>query len=200
MRSKRVEMSTAEGTRRRCYRHAAFSVVELMVVIAIILTLAALSFPAFVSARLRAKIEDDKQRLHQCQLACALYQIDSGSSSSLPFGLPSALDAIVEFKAGRTFYGLRSSDMHSACGRHPMSLTPIFQWFLGDAPTGAGAEFLQRHGEQTPLFVDHNCNDPNLDLDAEWVTKRGIAVLANGSLVVRMRPGFIGRHTFWEMK
>ena len=176
----------------------AYTIVELMVVIAIIFVIAALSFPAFVSARFRAKIEDDKQRLHQCQLACALYQIDSGSSSSLPFGLPSALDAIGEFKAGRKFYGLKSSDFHSACGRHPTSLTPVFHWFLGDAPTGAGAEFVQRHGEQTPLFIDPNCNDPYLDLEAEWVIKRGIAVLVDGSLVVRMGKGFIGRHTFWE--
>ncbi len=176
----------------------AFSIVELMVVIGIILTLAALSLPAFVSARQRAKIEDDKQRLHQCQLACSLYQIDSGSTSSLPFGLPSPIDAIMEWKAGRSFYGLQAKDFHSACGKHPRWLSPAFQWFLGDRPSGAAADFFERHGEQTPLFVDINCNDASVDITEDFVTKRGIAVLVDGSLVVKQGQGNVNSHRFWE--
>jgi len=55
----------------------AFSLAELIVVVAILLILAALLFPVFSQTKIRAKILDCQARLHQDGLALQMYRADN---------------------------------------------------------------------------------------------------------------------------
>jgi hypothetical protein len=176
---------------------AGFTIVELVTVIAILLTLAALLVPVYARSKESAKIADDFTRLHQCQLACAMYQTDHGYEGALPFGLPDIESAMRGLKLSG-FYGLKMEQTASACGRHPLSLTEYFDWWLFAPPTPRELAYLEHYGERSPLFIDENCNDAGVDITAEFVTKRAIAVLVNGTVVTRTREGNPFSEKFWE--
>ena len=57
-------------------RRAAFSLVELMVVIALIMVLAALAFPVFRSAKAQAHATVCASQFHQVSLASTIYLTD----------------------------------------------------------------------------------------------------------------------------
>src|SRR5205085_10911668 len=62
----------------------AFTLVELLIVIAIVITLAGLLFPALSSAKKRSKMALAESNLHHCYLALAIYQEADGTWEDLP--------------------------------------------------------------------------------------------------------------------
>ena len=63
--------------RLRIMRRLGFTLIEILVVIAIIMVLAALLFPVFNSAKLEAKHKECQMRLKQLTTALNLYRIDN---------------------------------------------------------------------------------------------------------------------------
>jgi prepilin-type N-terminal cleavage/methylation domain-containing protein len=98
------------GSERRCAKHA-FTLVELLVVIAVIAILAALLLPALIGAKERAKRAACKNCIRQFSVAIHLYgndhedHVPSGASNKpdddhLPVISTATSNAIVEYCAG----------------------------------------------------------------------------------------------------
>jgi prepilin-type N-terminal cleavage/methylation domain-containing protein len=63
----------------RSYPPGGFTVIELLIVLAIIVTLAAIAFPAYQNIREKANVSKDLHNLRQIGLAIHLYADDNGS-------------------------------------------------------------------------------------------------------------------------
>ena len=61
----------------RAFR-AAFTLIELLIVVAIIAILAAIAVPNFLEAQMRAKLTRSKSDLRTCSVAWETYRIDNG--------------------------------------------------------------------------------------------------------------------------
>jgi len=179
-----------------CRKRQGFTIVEVLVVIAIVATLAALMFPVFARSKRQGFIDKDVEKLHQCQLATALYQHDNDGAGVPPYSLPLPRDWLNQFKRGGTFYGTDESSWTSACGRHPSSPSPNFVFFADTGPVASRAYSL--HGERTILMADENCNDASVDVSADFITKLGLGVLIDGTLVRRLHQGAVYSFYFWD--
>jgi prepilin-type N-terminal cleavage/methylation domain-containing protein len=175
---------------------SAFTIVEVLVVVAILATLAAILFPVFSRSKKEGFITKDVQKLHQCQLATALYQTDNDSGGVPPYHLPLPPDWLNQFKRGQTFYGTDAASWTSACGWHPLSNSPNFVFFADAGPDGVRAYAL--HGERTILIADVNCNEADVDVNADFLTKLGLGVLLDGTLVRTLHQGNVYSFYFWD--
>lgn len=66
-------------------RQRAFTLIELLIVVAIIAILAAIAVPNFLEAQIRAKISRAKSDMRTLALACESYRIDDGKYPIMPF-------------------------------------------------------------------------------------------------------------------
>ena len=173
-----------------------FTVLELLVVISIIGVIAAIAFPTISAAKRQAKITDNLSRLHSCQLAVALYRVDHEGDGALGLGLPDLLDIVISIKEKGDFYGAAKAQWQSACATHPNTTPHTFTYFPGDDPS-ALKEYAE-YGESTILLADEQCSDPGVDVSATYVTKLGMGVRLDGTLVRRMRKGDVDSFSFWR--
>lgn len=173
-----------------------FTITELLVVIAILSIVASIVLPTAVSSRFQAYVADNQMRLHQCQIAVSLYQLDNDGISDRPHSLPDPFDYLSTIKVSGSFYGSTIDQWTSACGWHPKGLTSRFVLFSTRELQGVTS--YDRLGEQTILIADANCNPSNVDLQAAFVTKRGMGVLINGTLVQRRHTGDVYTYQYWE--
>ena len=58
------------------FKTVGFTIIEMLIVLAVIATLAALLFPVFARARGRAQMTSCASNLHQIYIACAIYTVD----------------------------------------------------------------------------------------------------------------------------
>jgi prepilin-type N-terminal cleavage/methylation domain-containing protein len=179
-----------------CRCKQGFSVVEVLVVIAILATLAALLFPVYYQSKKQAYISVDVQKLHQCQIATSLYQQDNDSLGVGPYHLPLPPDWLEEFSHHQSFYGTKSTDWESACGWHPLSRAPTFVAFSAGGQDSLAA--YATNGEKTILIANEECNDEGVDVSSSFVTKLGLGVLVDGTLVRRIHQGNVYTFAFWN--
>lgn len=96
----------------------------------------------------------------------------------------------------RKFHGLTFEAASSGCGRHPTSPTSRFiMRFGGGAPMELRVR--QRYGEASLLFTDANCNPPDVDLKADFVTKYAVGINLDGTLVSKKKQGSPDSDLFW---
>lgn len=172
-----------------------FSLVEVVTVVAILGLLVALVARTSSAANRQARQSDNRSRLHQSQLAVAMYQADHEGGPVM--GLPSVLDVFVPIKVSGQFYGAPRSTFVSACGRHPLGKPGTFQYFPG-LLEAREVEFYAEYREEGILFADHHCNDPTVDISSAYTTKHAMGVLVNGSLLSRRKQGDVETFTFWR--
>jgi Tfp pilus assembly major pilin PilA len=164
---------------------------ELLIVLAILVVLAALLFPVYGNAKRAAQVSVTMSRLAQCQLAISLYRADHEPDSAT-MGLPSMETVLNARNLKGSFYGATDEQWRSGCGQHRTGETPYFYMFFDSL------DYMLKAGEDAILLVDEQCNDGSVDLRAEYMTRRAIAVRLNGTIVQRQRRGSAGRPMFWE--
>jgi prepilin-type N-terminal cleavage/methylation domain-containing protein len=173
----------------------AFTIVEGLVVAAIIAVLAAVTYPVITHAKAEALITKDITKLRNCQLAVSLYRSDNEQLSILPLGLPSMGDVAAAWKRA-SFYGTNENDWNSACGWHPSSDSPGFVLF--GSKDEEARRYYDQHGDASILLVDLNCNEARVNLRAPFVNKRALGVLVNGTAVRRVHAGTPDSYGFWD--
>lgn len=186
----------------------AFSLLELIVVIGIILVLASIMFPAFSRAKQAAKETQSKGNLRQIYLGLMLYRENHGAKVEYGMAPEMGLPEMLASSAEQTWEVVRSRDVwKSPCCCHK------------DAPTGYPdykkhqtdyAEYFhmreqweayaQKWQENSLLVVDMHCNDANSNLYAPRDGKiKLIGVRMNGSVESRLRQIGAGNFEwFWN--
>ncbi len=171
-----------------------FTLIEILTVVGIVAVLSALGFALIEPSKRSGKIVVTLGRLHQCQLAVALYTADTGVE-----GLPDLMDFVNGTTHGKTFYGVGEEMTTSACGLHPESSGPHFTIFLDSSEPAGNGRIAGESGTKSPvLFADENCNEPDVHIRSDYVTKLGLGVLFDGSLLRRRHQGSVGSRRFWE--
>ena len=167
-----------------------FTIVELLIVVAILSVMAALLFPVFAAVRLEAKTTDSKAKLHNIFLALTLYRSDWGGTSDvgdLPeLGIPSTPQLVKS--AG--WLGLGPEGFTSGCATH-LSILPHKE-FLFYYPGEGGPKFVQAsatYGDGLVMVVDNQCNAADVNVHNVYRTKRGLGVLLSGTLIDRTAQG-----------
>ena len=180
----------------------AFTLLEIIVVIAIITIIVAISYPALTSAKEAAKITSCSNNLRQLQHAIALYRTDwngdGATGDMFAMGLPPYTEEVAVLKpykaafscAGASkppFYGPGASPYHympSPPGVH----LPYSNW----------EQYTAKHGDNTALYVDLNHNQPSLLTNAFYTTKFGIGIKLDGSLVRHRKDGNAYSYEWWN--
>jgi len=177
---------------------AAFSVVELLVVVGIIVVLAAIGLAVMPSAKQSAQVSSTKARLHQLSVAFELYrtEYDGGPVGDLgDLGLPPVLTIAT---GPRRFLGLPSETWVSACAPHPHArrLTTMFYY-----PSEGGQKLVEASNvlqNKLLLIADDTCNPPDVLIQSSYVTKRGLGILLDGTLVDRRAQGDLHDPYWWS--
>lgn len=170
--------------RRRYKIRQAFTLLETLVVLAVIAILAAILLPVFQRAKREARITDSMQRLHQDWVALTLYHNDED-------GYPAFLPLLYSLKAGK-FYGLGSRDWQSACGPHPSRPQAFFLHIDAESDE---AQILSQYGDPV-LLSDDQCNDASVDLTSFYRTKLVLGVRVSGTLEKRRGKGIVDQDFF----
>lgn len=174
-------------------RRLAFTLVEVITVLAIIIVLAALSYPTFASARKRAYETTCIANLRQVYVALSLYRSDwsgdavNGKPSEM--GLPLDLLALQPSIDRYTCHGVDPYNCGSVAGggglwkRWPSGLPQ----FSNPAADAAWAAYVGRYGESAVLIID-----PNHQFSCpltEFSTGRAAGLRLDGSAAFRIRYG-----------
>lgn len=175
------------------------SLLEVLVCMAIMAVLAALLTPAFIRVKRNAQMTSSMSNLRQIFGAVKLYQADYGGDgvygSAGDMGLP---DMVV---VGNTRLGLPREAWLSPCGPNPQ-VTPRDARFHYNYSVSHSPEFEQRalrFKENLVLAADMNCNDADIALYSEYVSKRALILLLSGRVVNRFAPGDIRRLEWWSL-
>jgi prepilin-type N-terminal cleavage/methylation domain-containing protein len=178
-------------------KQRAFSLVELIVVIAIIAIFASIGFVHGQSSRRAAQVVQTKANLRQAHLAMELYRNDNelhtGDSISNIAG-----EHVLELIKKNKFYGATFSTIETACGHHPTARSPRFTMHFGGEPSEQVERFLLRLGERRIMWSDDNCNDHSVKLNEEHFPRLGLAVQFDGSLVSKRKTGQVWHDYFWH--
>ncbi len=177
-----------------------FTLIEVMIVLAIVAMLAALAYPVFARAKLASKVTVSISQLRQLHLATMLYQADYDGDGI--YGSASAMGLPPPPYGGLRFYGFVYSLMVSPCGCHPSqnvrgpcpdfdSIEPVWDhtWWEELAPL---------YRQAMPLYWDMNCNDYGTSLHNELIPRRGNAVLLSGTAITKLGTGKIWYPTFFS--
>lgn len=173
-------------------RMSAFSLVEMLICVAIILLILALSAPALTSAKDSAKRKSSQLRLRQLYSSTVLYLNDYPDASS-PNDRP-PLSYVYS-----TFLGLGEPFFISPCGIKPTVGPPphtpkwgYAYWAIPNPPD----PYYQKYGDNSMLFSDPNCNAHGV-FDSPYATKRGLGVTMGGRLINHVKPGNAYRESWW---
>lgn len=181
--------------KRHAFRRG-FTLLEAMVVVAIIVVVVAISSPVFTRAKHAAKIRASLSNLHQMHIATMIYQGDHGGGGVYgdigPMGLPPS------YYIGAVHFGLPLSLFSSPCGHHPSDGNAIINYYY--RPWDGGPAFVQEayiFQENLVLFKDLNCTDHSVALENHFRSRRGLAVLLSGQLVNHHKPGNWNDPEWW---
>jgi len=182
------------GPLTRSKRSSAFTLTEIIVVIAILIILAAIASPYMAKAKRSAQIQSSLSRLKQVYLAVKLYQMDSDGHVMYgrreEMGLPSRHD-INHWMFARSTSKYPTSMFLSACGGHPSDTTIGFTYWFGgsDSANELWAKYVTLYQEGMILVSDLNCTDPDNDIYNPYDETRALGVLLSGQLINRVRTG-----------
>lgn len=177
-----------------CNSRKGFTIVETLMVAAIIAIIAAFLYPVLQRAKISGKQSNSLAKLKQLHLVAKLYQADYGgtgeygepSQAGLPVYSPEpGLGLVYAFRP----YGFTPELVLSPCGcqptnvcsdEHQIDFAWTEMWWRTESP---------RYRELTPLFRDLNCNDYSVNLRNPVVSKFGATVLLDGSVRQRRSTG-----------
>ncbi len=170
--------------------------IEFLVSISIIVIIAAILTPTFLSAKRFANESSTKTRLHEFHLALMMYRQDWDETVSYgpvdQMGLPDAYNLLL------TKLWLPQGMWKSPCGDHPGR--PILQINYDYFPGDGGAHWTDHVGiyqDNMILMWDINCNDPSLDLYNSFESHLAIGVLLGGNIAVHRKPGRYDEASWW---
>lgn len=178
-----------------------FSVLEILIVIAIIGVLAALTTPALVKAKKGAIEVASLSNLHQIHIAYKLYQEDNGGDGE--YGTPSEM-ALPFGSAISHHLGMTPSVWVSPCGVNPFyaprgAKITYHNWTPSNPEEWPDfARYAQTYRENLILVSDFNCDDHELAPGNPYVAHKGLGVLLSGQLVKRMRKGAMILREWWS--
>ena len=180
-------------------RKLGFTLVEVMVVIAIILLLAAIVTPIYLRSKRSAKETVSVENLRQLHLAMTLYRADYGGDGIYgdvdAMGLPTSLQ-LYGGLAGEP-YGITEEMLASPCGVHPSldARLNVMYWMASGGPRVevASLEFQ----EDLILWYDPSCNDSGVQLENPYRSKLILGVLLGGELVRRRAKGNFEDPAWW---
>lgn len=172
-----------------------FTLVELLVVMAILAILAGIVAVGTAGPRLEAKVTDQKAMLRQVHFAWSLYR--EQSEQAAPYDLPGVLHVMQTMKRVGHFHGIRQEHLLSRCGQHPRARQHTLIWLYGERGDTMFADYYERLGERTMLAATHECNPPEVAVEAQFTTKRGIGIQLDGTLVDRRNRGHVSDMRFW---
>lgn len=178
----------------------AWTLVELVCVVAIIVTLAAITYPVFARARFAAKIASSTNKLRQLYVATKLYQADHNEDT---FGTLEQMGLPDAYFVMTNRFGLQEDMIMSSCGAH---------WSAQPAPGADVHNFIYFPGDGAPpfpeqartwrdnlvMFFDQHCNPPSVDLRNRFHTKFGLGILFGGNTVRVHRKGDLFKPEFWS--
>ena len=186
-----------------------FTLVELLTCISIILIIAGLSFPAFSTIKRFAKVRSASSNLHQLYVAASLYRTDNGGDAiygdATQMGLPTL--------AGPTptpfgvFMNSYKPLWKSPCGLNPdwyqpeswePSTGPLINIIYRPADEKTYGAYAQVYRQNSLLFFDLNCDDPDSPIGNKYLDHRGIAVTVEGQLINQYKPGSMWSDSWWS--
>lgn len=154
-----------------------FTLVELLVVTAILTLLAGLLLPVFERSRQEARIAVTAERLRPIRIAAAIYQADYSSGQewdSLPpytFVFANYLNLGVEAFRGKCGYR----------GIEPNALQLTVQYAF--ARDDAAIAYYRRFGGQSAVFTDASCNPSVGHWESAAYRKLRLMVTLDGNIV-----------------
>lgn len=173
-----------------------FTLIEVLVVLAIVVVLVAIMTPVLSRAKRSAQISSSVQKLKQLHLALAVYQNDHASGGSDWYGR--GLAPVWYYWNER--FGFAKRDILTPCGFDQTLFesgpNTMPGWVSYVAPfydpvnnnPGMG-DYLETYKENAVAFVDCYCNPPGTSMRDIPKLKRGIAVTLGGQLINRQRTG-----------
>lgn len=167
-----------------------FTMLELMIVVAIIAMLVGLSAPSLTQAMHSGKEAVSVQKLRQLHLALSMYRADQESSQD--FGTIGDM-GIPDWQKSRSAlqpYGATSELWQSPCYEHPevhSGNPPEMQYWGADDPQFE--VYSATYELNLIMFSDIHCTLPKKNLLNQFHTKRGLGVLLSGQIVRRTAPG-----------
>jgi prepilin-type N-terminal cleavage/methylation domain-containing protein len=185
------------GERRQWRLHSAFTLMELLVVVALIAVLATVLTPVIVGAKHRAKQTGSGMNLKQIHIALMLYQGDwqgGGGYGDLPqMGMPPGTVLL------RSRLKLPVETWQSPCGTHPDFGPAVIHYEYWLYEGGPEVEAASLAFEENLLLVsDVNCNSHDVKLGSTYMPRRGLGVLLSGQLVNHYKAGNLYRRKWWS--
>ena len=176
-------------------RRSGITLTEVIVVVAIVAGLAALSTPAYVSAIRAGQEASSSARLRQFHQALTLYRQDNEAGAT--YGPPAAMGLPLADSVFRDKLGFDVNFWQSPCGD------------LGDPPLlmnytympGNGGphwdEPVVRYQDDMVLMFDENCNPKGTKRNYLYQIRKGLGVMVGGQLKVRRKTGAMDAGSWW---
>jgi prepilin-type N-terminal cleavage/methylation domain-containing protein len=187
----------------------AFTLLEVLTCISIIVTVSAVSYPAFQAVKQYAKRNSAASNLKQLYLATAIYRSECGGDGiygdAAEMGLPTASGPFPT--PFNTFMQTYQPFWKSPCGlnqswfplENGQTEGPEMEIIYRPADASTFGSYAAVYRENSLLFYDVNCDDSDAPIDNKYLDHRGIAVLVEGQLVTPYKPGLmLGNDSWWS--
>lgn len=176
-------------------RRRGLSLVEILIVVAVIAIVAAISYPVINSVRAEGRVSHCIERLRQTGLAVAMYRENNNGSTAgfaWEMGLPTtyegqrAIQQQVVMKCPEVNYAVRKYEDFGFFGGEP-----------GAAATEEWPAWVVANGESTVMFGDINHN-PDRNFLHPSFAHLGLALALDTSVRRIRKPGHLGDTSWWQ--
>jgi len=178
----------------------AFTIMEILTVLAIILIVAALTYPVLKSAKQSAQRDVTIQRFHQIYIAMSIYRTDNDGAGNFgdyaKMGLPPNANLLIGPKL------LPTDIFHSGCPSvFPTPPGAIFQqmWHADPEPaTEPWTAYSLQFRSNAILMGDQNCDFAPENFGNPMVRHRAIGLYEDGHALAVMGFGSPALYAFWN--
>lgn len=186
---------------RRTGNQAAFTLIEIVAVCAIVAVLSGLMAPVLARAIHASKESNATNKLHNLQLAFALYRTTHDGDGV--YGRPSAMglpDYDHFYQQGYLSVSNKQDLWNPSCGVHPEMHTARVKYDY----TASGREgepwidYVLEKQEEAVLLRDRNCTDHSVPLNADYFPRVVIAVRLNGQALKKVVFGYASALSIWH--
>lgn len=176
----------------------AFTIVELLVCVAILVLLAAITYPLSASAIQAAKETKVRSNLSQLYKASVIYSADYQDHFA-PGTIQGWPNAEV---TGKTHLGFPLYLTEPICRKSSLNdpLTGFGWWIDWTAPHAAANAILdyEIYGESMIAYSNHSCNPPEITIQSEFQSRRAFGVELTGRVKLINRPGDWYQQEWWQ--
>lgn len=188
-----------------------FTILEALIALAIIAITAALLTPVFLAAKNRSRVNVAASNLRQLHMAVEIYRSNWDGGGN--FGTLAQMGLPTFEHWTNTYLGLGRNVVHSPCGFDQTIFETgpggsiagdVFYappWYDPARVAGSGSNlehYLMEYRDNAVLFCDPYCNPKGTRFTAQFLSKRGLAVLLSGQLINRFRSGNGAVLTWWS--